>query len=205
MTEQLAINLTLDIIYVYGVVNGSVADFALTAPGVWSAVVPKAEDGRYEVTITAYNSLGTPTVYSTVIYKLNELMPLKTDWGALDYYNAVDLNRVEANTQYIADYLNILSYLVTLEPIETGRDYKSIAFADELSRVERNIHAVATGFITPSGYEQPKGWAALAPFDYREANRLERNLQLLYTWATGVVASFKRCGTFICGEGGEIY
>ena len=70
MTEQLAVQLTLDIIYVYGEVNGAVAEFTLTAPGVWSAVVPKAEDGRYEVTITAYNSLGTPTTYSAVLYKL---------------------------------------------------------------------------------------------------------------------------------------
>ena len=96
-------------------------------------------------------------------------------------------------------------YPVTLESTETGRDYKHIEFADDLNRVERNIHALTTGFLAPPGYVFPTVWIPLAPFDYRDANRLERNLQLLYTWAAGVVASFKRCGTFACGEEGEIY
>lgn len=205
MTEQLHVNLTLDIIYVHGIVNGEVADFSLTSPGTWSAIVPKASDGRYEITITAYNSLGTPTVYSTVVYKLSGLIPLTTDWTRDDYYNANDLNEVEANTQYIADYLTAVGYPITLQPIETGRDYRRVEFADELNRVENNIHALSEGFISPPGYVEPKTWAALMPFDYRDANRLERNLQLLHTWAVSVVASFRYCGTFACGEGGEIY
>jgi len=204
MTEQLHVNLAPDIIYVSGTVNGEVATFSLTSPGVWSAIVPASSDGRYQIEITAYNSLGTPTVYSTVVYKLTGLIPLKADWTRDDCYNPQNLNEVEANTQYIADYLTAVGYTVTLQPIETGRDYKRIEFADELIRIELNIHALSEGFITPPGYVEPKTWAALMPFDYLDANRLARNLLLLHAWAVGVVASFKYCGAFACGEGGEI-
>lgn len=129
----------------------------------------------------------------------------KTTWIADENYNPADLNRVELNTLYLTGYLLALNYVVTLESTKTDRNFTRLEFADELSRVERNIDAVAAGFIEPPGYDGPKAWVAGTPFDYIEANRLERNLQLLYMWATGVVASFKRCGTFTCGEEGEIY
>lgn len=204
MTEQLNVSLALDVIYVHGTVNGVEADFALTAPGVWTATVPRAEDGRYVVSITAYNSLGTPTVYETTIVKLDDLLPLKTDWVATDTYNADDLNRVEANTQYVAEQLAQLGYPVTLETVYSGRDTTSIEFASSLNRVEGNIKALHDGFAPLPGFAA-KTWAAGMPFDYRDANRLERNLQLLDTWAESAADGFKVCGTFSCGEGGEIY
>ena len=40
MTEQLSINLTSDITYVSGTINGETAEFSLTSPDVWSAIVP---------------------------------------------------------------------------------------------------------------------------------------------------------------------
>lgn len=48
MTEQLSVKLGLDIIYVYGTVNGVEATFTLVEAGIWSAVVDKAVDGKYE-------------------------------------------------------------------------------------------------------------------------------------------------------------
>lgn len=205
MNEQLSVNLSLDIVYVYGTVNGEVANFSLTSPGVWSAVVPKSVDGRYEVSIQTYNSLGTMTQYDTVIYKLDDLIPLKTDWLPGDYYNADDLNRVEADTQYIASVAEQLGYAVVLEDVVTDRDQRSIEFAASLSRVERNIAAIANGFLAPPGYQQPRTWTSLMVFDYRDATRLERNLQLLHDWLVKVADSFRYCGTFACGEDGGIY
>lgn len=204
MTEQIAVTLGLEIVYIHGTVNGAEATWTLTAPGVWSAVVPKAEDGRYEVCITAYNSLGTPTYYETLIYRLEGLIPLKTDWTKEDYYNSDDLNRVEANTEYLARSLAAAGYTMVLEPVETGRGYTRIELTDDLNRVERNIHALVMGFIQPPDYVQPKIWEP-GPHDYRDANRLEQNLQLLYDWLLAVVAGFKHCGAFACGEEGEIF
>lgn len=205
MMEQLSVNLSLDIIYVYGTVNGAAADFQLTAPGTWSAIVPKAADGRYVVSITAYNSLGTPTVYETTIIKLDDLLPLKTEWVATDTYNADDLNRVEASTDYIAGRLAEAGYPATLGTIDTGRTIERIEFADMLNRVEANIDALHSAFVALPNYQEPKEWAAGMPFDYRDANRLERNLLLIYTWLINTIDAFKLCGTFACGEGGEIH
>ncbi len=205
MTEQLNVSLALDVIYVHGTVNGVEADFALTAPGVWTATVPRAEDGRYVVSITAYNSLGTPTVYETTIVKLDDLLPLKTDWVATDTYNAADLNRVEANSDYIAGRLAEIGYPATLGAIDTGRTIERFEFADMLNRVEANIDALHSAFVALPNYQEPKEWVAGMPFDYRDANRLERNLLLIYTWLINTIDAFKLCGTFACGEGGEIY
>ncbi len=203
--EQLSVHLMPDTIYVHGTVNGAEADFSLTAPGTWTATVPKAEDGRYDVMITAYNSLGTPTEYSTTIYKLEDMLPGKTDWKADDYYNADDLNRVEANTDFIAGLLRALDYVVPLEPVETGRNMASIEFASSLSRIERNIEAIRTAFLTPPGYTDGKVWVPLMAFSYRDANRLERNLQALYKWALIARENLRYSGTFACGEEGAIY
>lgn len=205
MTEQLNVSLALDVIYVHGTVNGVEADFTLTAPGVWTATVPRAEDGRYVVSITAYNSLGTPTVYETTIVKLDDLLPLKTDWVATDTYNADDLNRVEASTDYIAGRLAEAGYPATLGTIDTGRTIERIEFADMLNRVESNIDALHSAFVALPNYQEPKEWGAGMPFDYRDANRLERNLLLIYTWLNRTIDAFRYCGTFACGEGGEIY
>lgn len=205
MTEQLNVNLSQEVVYVYGAVNGVEAEWSLTAPGIWSAVVPKAEDGRYVICITAYNSLGTPTTYETVISRIDDLIPLKTDWGPDDDYGPEDLNRVEANTQYIAEYLEDAGYPAILESVKVDRDVTGYEFGDSLSRVERNVDALTKGFMAPPGYQTPKAWSAGMRHSYVDANRLEQNLQLIHEWALGVVASFKRCGTFACGEDGGIY
>lgn len=133
--------------------------------------------------------------------------PLKTDWTAADDYSDPDnLNRVEAYTKYTADTLKDYGYPVTLEPVVVDRDIMTgYEFADSLSRVERNINALAQGFMVLPGYQDPKVWAPGMRFDYQDANRLEMNLQILSDWAIKTAASFKRCGTFTCGEDGDIY
>lgn len=199
MTEQISVNLSSDVSYVYGTVNGVEADFSLTAPGVWSAIVPKAPDGRYEVAITAYNNLGTPTQYHTVIYRLEDILNPKTDWTRGDYYNAEDLNRVEVNTQFIARYLQEIQYSVPELVSVEDRTFESLDFISSINRIENNIETLRMSFLTPPGYQPRKIWALGMGFDYRDANRLERNLELLYKW--GLIAKENQifCGTFACG------
>lgn len=129
----------------------------------------------------------------------------KTNWGDMDYYNAEDLNRVEANTQFIAEYLNSLSYNITLEVVKTDRDVTGIEFLSSINRVERNIEAIKNNFITPPGWLNSKLWSLGMGFSYKDANRLETNLKLLYDWALIVKENLIYCGTFACGtdwEGG---
>lgn len=127
------------------------------------------------------------------------------NWGPNDNYGPDELNRVEANTQYIADYLADAGYIVDLLPIKTDRTEQGYEFADSLTRVETNIDRLAAAFVFPPGYEAPRSWAALLRHDYRDANRLEHNLELIYNWAVLAVAAFRYCGTLYAGEDGDIY
>lgn len=205
MSEQISVDLGLDISYVYGTVNGVEASFTLTSPGVWSAVVDKAANCRYEVHILAYNSLGSSTEYNTIVYRLDDMMAPKLDWNREDYYNAEDLNRVEANTQFIAEYLKDMFYTVELEDVKTDRDKTSLDFISSINRVERNIEALRANFITPAGYKDHKSWILGMAFTYLDANRYENNLNLIYLLAQLVKKNFKYCGTYACGEEGVIY
>lgn len=198
--EQLSINLASDISYVSGTVNGEVAEFSLTSPGVWSAVVPKSPDGKYVVEIVAYNNLGTPTHYNAVLFKLEGMIPSKTDWTSDDYYNAEDLNRVEANTQFVAEYLESIGYKAPIKDIRIDRGTTSVDFISSINRIEKNIEVMKDVFIKPPNYEDGKVWEVGKGFGYLDANRYEKNLELMYLWGQNTEKEFKYCGEFYVGE-----
>lgn len=204
MTEQLSINLASDISYISGTVNGEVADFSLTSPGVWSTIVPKSEDGKYIIEIIAYNNIGNSTTYSTAVYKLEGMIDPRTNWTSEDYYNFDDLNRVEANTQFIAEYIKSLQYNMPDLVIRTDRDMTSIDFISSIERVQENIEKIRTNFITPLDYQGIRENIGKG-FSYIDANRLEDNVKKLYDLALIIKDNLIYCGTFSCGsewEGG---
>jgi len=198
--EQLSVCLGLEVIYVYGTVNGVEADFTLSAPGVWIAVVPKSSNGKYEVSISAYNNLGSVTEYNTIIYKLEEIIPGKTDWTREDYYNAEDINRVEANTQFVADYLESMGYIAELQEVKPNWTMEDFPTIGEINRIEKNIDALRECFYMLPGYRAMKIWPQVPRFSYEDANRYERNLELLYKWAQLTFEGYRYCGTFYSGE-----
>lgn len=124
----------------------------------------------------------------------------KTDWTSDDYYNAEDFNRVEYNTQFIADYLESIGYKSRLEDKKTDRDMTSIDFLNSINRIERNIKNIKNSFIEPPGYENSKTWEVGMGFNFEDANRLEKNLELLHHWAKNTEKEFKYCGEFYVGE-----
>lgn len=199
MTEQLSISLASDISYVSGTVNGEVANFSLTSPGVWSAIVPKSSDDKYIIEITAYNNLGTPTSYSTTIYKVDDMIP-GVVWRYNDYYNTEDLNRVEANTQFIADLLSSMGYNAEIQLSDSDWSMLKFPTNAQINRIELNLESLKNSFYTPPGYGNMKVWPQKTRFSYEDANRYERNLELLYKWAKLIYESYKYCGTFACGE-----
>lgn len=209
MNEQLSVQLGLDIVYVNGLVNGEVADFQLTGEGVWSATVPSNDEGRYEIEINAYNTLGTMSTYSTVIYFWDGLILPITNWTSSDHYNAADLVRVEANTQYVADTMITAGYHPALAEFKLDWTKTDIPFISDINRIERNILALAQVLrmqMYPDGWEDPvTNWASGMGFDYQDANRLEKNIALLYDLVIRAIANFKYTGTFACGEEGDIY
>jgi len=130
----------------------------------------------------------------------------KTDWKESDYYNFADLNRVESNSEYIASLLTSYRGQPVTITVVTNRDMRRIEFYDSMNRIEANIQTLADNFFEPVGWETPKtNWASGKPFDYRDANRLERNLQLLHDLILKAFDTLKYCGTFYAGEDGEIF
>lgn len=127
-------------------------------------------------------------------------MIFKINWTSEDYYNFEDLNRVENNTLEIANYLRAIQYTIPLETVKTDRDMTSIDFLNSINRVERNIESIKNNFLTPPNWQDKKIWSLGMGFDFRDANRLENNLKLLYEWSLIAKDNLVYCGTFSCGE-----
>ena len=130
----------------------------------------------------------------------------KLNWTDQDYYNFADLNRVENNTQVVAQELTAYSGNPVSVTVVTNRDMTRIEFYDSLNRIEGNIQTLADNFFEPNGWEPTKtDWQSGQPFDWRDARRLERNLYLIYDLIYRAIESLKYCGTFYAGEDGDIY
>lgn len=129
----------------------------------------------------------------------------KIDWNSEDYYNSDDLNRVEANIEYIANCIKNLQYNIPDLVINTNRNISSIDFLKDINRVENNIESIRKNFITPLNYEGSKIWEVGKGFSYKDANRLEFNIKKLYDLSSIVENNLIYCGTFSCAtewEGG---
>ncbi len=198
--EQLQVSLGLDIIYVYGTVNGVEATFTLAEVGIWSAVVDKASDGKYIVSITAYNSLGTPTTYEATIYKLDGLIQSKLNWTQWDYYNFEDLIRVEANTQFVADYLESMGYIADIQQVKTDWTMFNYPTLTQMNRIEDNINALQECFYAPVGWQEKKTWIKKMKFSWEDALRYEKNLHLLTQMINLIKDATVYAGTFNSGQ-----
>ncbi|WP_438312207.1 hypothetical protein [Sporosarcina sp. FA9] len=199
MNEQISIQLSSGISYVYGTVNGVEASFNLSAPGIWSAVVEKSDDGIYVVLITAYNNAGTPTTINKIVYSHVGWLEPKLDWDSNDYYNFGDLNRVENNTIFVVEMISAFDIPPIIDS-DVSRDLKSIEFADGLNRVESNVSLLKQRY-TPFGWIENKlDWESNQPFNYDDAARLEKNLALLHFYYRGNIDNFRHCGMYTCGE-----
>ena len=126
----------------------------------------------------------------------------KIDWDSADYYNFGDLNRVESNTQEIANMIGSYGYTPSLISVITDRDNTRIEFYDDLNRVESNILLLKDSTYTPTDFETPKtNWRSASDvFDYNSANRLENNLLRLYNMVNNIIDYFAYCGATTCGQ-----
>lgn len=206
MQEQVSVYLGSDINYVYGTVNGAVVNFSLTAPNTWTATTDKANDGKYVISVTAYNSLGTSNTVNTVVYSLEGLITPKIDWTSFDIYNIEDLNRVEANIEKTLQELKFFNQNIAIQNCIVNRDYTRIEFDYSLNRIESNIEALKNFFYEPDGWIQSKtNWEALDTFSYIDANRLEVNIKLLYELIQKAKVNLQYCGTINCGQDTRIF
>lgn len=124
----------------------------------------------------------------------------KTDWTKEDYYNYVDLNRVENNTNELLTLLSNYNTPPTLTTI-INRNNTNIEFYDSLNRIENNILTIKNATYQPVNWITPvSDWKSLDIFDYSDANRLENNLLALYILINNIYNSLLYCGNFSCGQ-----
>jgi hypothetical protein len=146
---------------------------------------------------------GCYIVGNTTVEPIEYIEP-KLNWTADDYYNAEDLNRVESNLKFVADYFASIQLSLPALMVINDRDITNMDYLSSINRVERNLDAFTTVFIPPH-WQGTKVWALGTNFSYRDANRLETNIDLLYVYVQLAKDSFKYCGTLSCGEDGDIY
>ena len=175
----------------------------LIAPGVINAV--SNSKYYYPVTLTITDDAGNTTTKDDTDPTWGDNLKLiinmfKIDWGPDDYYNAEDFNRVENNTLEVVKLINeLLGSDIKLEPVVTNRNYSSIEFPDSLNRIERNIEKDSS--LNLNGIVPMKTtWKVGDSFSYRDANRLENNLYIIYSLLIKNIGNVPYCGIFNCGS-----
>lgn len=122
------------------------------------------------------------------------------DSGATDVYelkgcfNVSDINRIEGNIQYLTEELRKLYYFSKTYPTTWNVSGlpDEVAIIGIFQDVERLINAY---FITTEAPSIPTTLQT-----YEQVNDLEKILYLIKNEMDNMVASYRECGTFNCGE-----
>ena len=112
-------------------------------------------------------------------------------------FNYTDANRIEHNTEYLADLLISLYYFNTISR-HSSRNFtmKSIFKTTNVSEFIDNIKILQSAYYTPTG--SPDLPTTITHFE--QVNAVEKCLYLLKEMIEDMVSSFRECGTFYCGE-----
>lgn len=124
----------------------------------------------------------------------------KLNWIPTDKINFADWNRIENDSQEVCNYLNSIGYAIPAITTNLTRDITSIDKLSSINRIEQNIEAIRTNFLTPPNYLGTRVWDVNSLCDYNDAIRLETNVNLLYSMGILVFNSFVYCGTQNCGN-----
>jgi len=130
-----------------------------------------------------------------------------TDWVTTDYINFSDFNRVEGNTEYLKDELvNSFGKSISITTDETW-DNTGTPYYDEINRMESNINTIKTNWVEPTGWVTPKtDWVTDSIVQgtnlsgAQMMNRMEVDLNLLYTTIDASKDYLLPCGTFKSGS-----
>lgn len=122
------------------------------------------------------------------------------NWTKDDTYEAVDLNRVENNTEHMSNLLAQYGYASGITSVINNRDITSYDDIESINRVENNLDKIKNCFYTPEGWQDAKTWIANMKFNYMDAFRYENNLNLLFNLANTLIDNFIYCGTYYVGE-----
>ncbi len=110
--------------------------------------------------------------------------------------NVTDLNRIEANTRYISEFLRAYGFQtnVTTKVDWTDEDLPN---ATDVNRIIDNIKEIRNKYYEPAG--MPSLPQTMVSFS--DINAIERSLMLFREMLLGMVGAFRRSGTFVSGQG----
>lgn len=121
----------------------------------------------------------------------------RTNWNSEDYFNVVDRNRIEGNTDYVADLVSVWGNKPSVVNIKTDWAINDFGFYDDILKIETNINVIKDYMATPNGYIDP---VSSLPLDYNRLNIIENDLILLKTMTERIEQQFLYIGQFVCGE-----
>ncbi len=119
---------------------------------------------------------------------------------AKGYYNYGDINRIESWCEEIASVLNTYNYFVTIQT-KTNWTRNDFLTAGDINRIKANIDLLKSTYYV---YLDTPTLSYGNNMDYVEANKIEKILYDLDSLLNKMIASFRKCGTFFCGEMGGL-
>lgn len=115
-------------------------------------------------------------------------------------YNASDLNRVETNCEILANYLQYLGYVCT---IETKTDWviSDIPYlVEHINRIRHNVIKIIRCFLQYNNDADAPEIEIRDRMNYIQANDIEISLQLTIDYIDYMMSQYPICGQHVCGE-----
>lgn len=224
-TQNVAVTLSSDVIYVSGTVNGVEYTWTNTDADRWEAIVARAESEIYVVALTMINVLGSTTNANFTLYygaltlitdrterdverwRLLQSKGLsgmtaeeKAEWqaGMKGAYNYEDMNRVESAVIFIANRLSSeLGYSIVPEvkPSWSVMDHPTKA---EMERYFSNIALLRS--LLPLYPTTPAAPTTNKRMDYLVANDIEQILSDIDRQISAINQSWFYAGDVFTGE-----
>lgn len=223
-TQNIAVTLPGDVIYVSGTVNGVEYVWTNTEGNRWEAVVPRTENEVYVVALVLTNTLGTVQNSNFTLYygTLNLITdrteqdverwrllqskgwPAMTDKEKAEWqtalkgaYNYVDMNRVESAVEFLKNRLAEAGYYISPEvkTIWTVSDHPT---KTDMDRYLGNVSLLRS--VLPMYPTTPKAPTTNKKLDYLVANDIEQILFDVDRLLTGINQSWYYAGDVFAGE-----
>lgn len=224
--KTLSINLSTDVVYVSGTVNGKSYTFTLQEVtgsfSTWTAEVDRATPDVYVCELTAIDNRGNTATLTTTLYYGLQLITDRTesdverakelndrgfsDWtdeevteflnGLKGAYNASDLNRVESAVSYVFNRFAEDGYNYPVPVVKNTWQISEFMDSEEAERYLQNIRDLRDRVT----YPMPEVPEDMENFTFDKANDLERILELLDECITLIEKSFFYSGEIYGGE-----
>ena len=203
MSETITIILSPEIIYVAGRVNGISVEFIQAEDNIWTTKVQPAEDNVYDIYIVAYNKSGLSTEISTTLYYDTKLIFNRTQRDLLlhtdrSYYNATDLNRVEAQTHYVETLLQVYSYFNSKLNCKQDWEMSDFPTESEMRRYLDNIKQLMDVYYLKTS--TPRLPPDMDDLTIEEANAIEKILYDMQILIENMASQFHFSGELFSGE-----